>query len=140
MFVDYLTNIKYSILSNGRNGMNKFRMENMNEDLFDRFPEAGLIKTVDEPKSDISSAQKAQLNRRGNSLFNSGDIETARRIFQTTGYSDGLMRIGERYLDNGQPIDALKMFKLAHDGKRSDELIERAALAIRKILDEEEKA
>jgi hypothetical protein len=115
-------------------------MENMNEDLFDRFPDAGLIKTVDEPKSDISSAQKAQLNRRGNALFNAGDTETARRIFQTTGYSDGLMRVGERYLDGGQPVDALKMFKLAHDGKRSDELIERAALAIRKILDEEEKA
>lgn len=115
-------------------------MENMNEDLFDRFPEAGLIKTVDEPKSDISSAQKAQLNRRGNTLFNSGEIETARRIFQTTGYSDGLMRVGEYYLANDQPIDALKMFKLAHDGKRSDELIERAALAIRKILDKEVKA
>ena len=112
----------------------------MNEELFDRFPESGLIKTVDEPKSDISSAQKAQLNRRGNTLFNDGDIETARRIFQTTGYSDGLMRVGERYLDDGQPIDALKMFKLAHDSKRSDELIERAALAIRKILDEKEKA
>jgi tetratricopeptide (TPR) repeat protein len=62
-------------------------------------------------------------------LFNAGDTETARRIFQTTGYSDGLMRVGERYLDGGQPIDALKMFKLAHDGKRSDELIERAALS-----------
>jgi hypothetical protein len=140
MCVDYFINVKYSIFSDDRTDMHKSRMENMNEDLFDRFPDAGLIKTVDEPKSDISSAQKAQLNRRGNALFNSGDIETARRIFQTTGYSDGLMRVGEYYLENGQPIDALKMFKLAHDGKRSDELIERAALAIRKMLDEEVKA
>lgn len=140
MFVDFFGDIKYSILSDERNDMHKSRMENMNEDLFDRFPESGLIKTVDEPSSDISSAQKAQLNRRGNALFNAGDTETARRIFQTTGYSDGLMRVGEKYLDGGQPIDALKMFKLAHDSNRSGVLIERAALAIRKILDEEENA
>jgi hypothetical protein len=103
----------------------------------DNFPDDGLIKTVDEPNENLSSAQKAQLNRRGNVLFNSGDIETARRIFQTTGYSDGMIRVGESYLESKHPIEALKMFKLSHDQARSAELIEKAAMAIRKMLDEE---
>jgi hypothetical protein len=111
----------------------------MDETLFAKFPEGGLIKTVDEPNTDLKPEQKVQLNRRANALFNQGDTETARRIFQTTGYSDGLIRVGERYLEEDKPIDALKMFKLAHEDGRSNELVQRAALAIRKMLLEEEK-
>ncbi len=111
----------------------------MDESIFDKFPEGGLIKTVDEPNAALRPDQKVQLNRRANILFNEGDIESARRIFQTTGYSDGLIRVGERYLDEDRPIDALKMFKLAHEEGRSNELLQRAALAIRKMLQEEDK-
>lgn len=110
----------------------------MDQTVFENFPEGGLIKTVDEPNGELTPAQKAQLNRRGNVLFNKGDIETARRIFQTTGYSDGLMRVGETYLEAGRPVDALKMFKLSHDQGRTGQLVERAAQAIRKMLDEKE--
>ncbi|MBN2873796.1 MAG: hypothetical protein JXM71_01775 [Spirochaetales bacterium] len=110
----------------------------MDQDIIKSFPEGGLIKTVDEPNKELTAAQKAQLNRRGNSIFNDGDVESARRIFQATGYSDGLCRVGESYLENGRPVDALKMFKLSHDHARSAELIERAAFAIRKMLDEKE--
>jgi len=112
----------------------------MTETVFQNFPEGGLIKTVDEPNKELSSAEKAQLNRRGNALYNTGDIETARRIFQTTGYSDGLIRVGETYLRLGKPVDALKMFKLSHDQSRSEALIEKAAMAIRKMLEEKENA
>lgn len=111
----------------------------MDDGIFQNFPDDGLIKTVDEPNGGLSSGQKAQLNRRGNALFNDGDTETARRIFQTTGYSDGLSRIGESYLRSGQAISALKMFMLSHDRARSGMLAEKAALAIRKMLSEEEK-
>ncbi|TFG82578.1 MAG: hypothetical protein E4H20_07375 [Spirochaetales bacterium] len=110
----------------------------MDESIFDKFPEGGLIKTVDEPNEELTPEQKAQLNRRGNALFNQGEVDTARRIFQTTGYSDGLIRVGQRCLDDGKPVDALKMFKLAHDDGRSEELLKRAALAIRKLLKQEE--
>ncbi|HOZ71047.1 MAG TPA: hypothetical protein PLW80_08785 [Spirochaetales bacterium] len=110
----------------------------MDERLREVFPDGGLIKTVDEPNGELSAEQKAHLNRRGNMLYNGGDLETARRIFQTTGYSDGLIRVGESYMDAGRPVDALKMFKLAHDQARSAELIERAAMAIRKMLDEKD--
>ncbi|MBU0934640.1 MAG: hypothetical protein KKC64_03420 [Spirochaetes bacterium] len=110
----------------------------MDEKLFEQFEDSGLIKTVDRPAEGIDSSQKVQLNRRGNELFNKGQIDTARRIFQTTGYSDGLIRVGEHYLEKSQPIDALKMFKLAHEHTRCDMLIEKAALAIRKLLEEED--
>jgi len=110
----------------------------MDKKLFEPFDHLGLIKTVDQPAEGIDSGQKAHLNRRGNELFNKGQTETARRIFQTTGYSDGLIRVGERYLEARQPIEALKMFKLAHDRSRCDMLIEKAALAIKKMLEEEE--
>lgn len=111
----------------------------MTEKIFENFPEGGLIKTVDEPNGELSSEQKVQLNRRGNTLFNDGDLDSARRIFQTTGYSDGLMRVGESYLSMGRPIDALKMFKLSHDTVRSSILIEKAAMAVREMLDLKEK-
>ena len=52
-----------------------------------------FIKTTLKPG--IDGTQKVILNRKGNVLFNSGDIEGARRIFMTTGYTDGLVRIGD---------------------------------------------
>ena len=110
----------------------------MDEKLFEQYAYLGLIKSVDKPIEGMDSAQKAHLNRRGNELFNLGKIDTARRIFQTTGYSDGLIRIGEKYLENGNPVDALKMFELAHDKNRCTLLVEKAAFAIRKLLEEEE--
>lgn len=111
----------------------------MADTIFEKFPDGGLIKTVDKPNEKLSSEQKVQLNRRGNVLLNDGDVESARRIFQTTGYSDGLMRVGEAYMGMGRPIEALKMFKLSHDTVRSDALIEKAALAVREMLDIKEK-
>ncbi|HOX91369.1 MAG TPA: hypothetical protein PLC54_00500 [Spirochaetales bacterium] len=106
----------------------------MDETIFQRFGSEGLIKTVDEPAENLDSERKAQLNRRGNVLFNQGDVETARRIFQTTGYSDGLIRVGQHYMEHKRPVDALKMFKLSHDQAKSDELIAQAALAVRNML------
>jgi hypothetical protein len=78
------------------------------------------------------------LNRRGNELINRGDIESARRIFQTTGYSDGLVRIGDKYLASGRSIDALKMYWIAPDRKKAEAIIANLSEVIRKIVREEE--
>jgi len=111
----------------------------MNTILPENFPDEGLIKTTDEPNEELSSNQKVHLNRKGNELFNKGEVDSARRIFQTTGYSDGLIRVGEFYVKQGKMVDALKMFKLSHDRSRCNELTEKAAFAIRKMLEEEEE-
>lgn len=111
----------------------------MDKDLFVKFPEGGLIKTADLPTPGVESDRKVKLNRRGNELFNQGDVEGARRIFQTTGYSDGLIRVGERYMADSRPLEALKMYRLAKDEKRSEAVIATAAFVIQNLLREQEE-
>jgi hypothetical protein len=82
----------------------------------------------------IDTTQKALLNRKGNMLFNEGNIEGARRIFITTGYSDGLSRIGDYYKKQGRVIDALKMYQIAPNKKKADDLTMNIALLIKSML------
>jgi hypothetical protein len=111
----------------------------MDKKAFERFSGESLIKSSDTPLGGLAGEEKARLNRKGNELFNRGEFETARRIFQTTGYSDGLIRVGDRYLEAQRPVDALKMYWLARDEKRSAELVGLAVLAIQKLLHEEDE-
>ena len=53
----------------------------------------GFIKVTDQPVRGLTAEQKVILNRKANIMFNKGNIEDARRIYITTGYSDGLTRI-----------------------------------------------
>ena len=104
--------------------------------LFERFESTqGFIKTTVKPSMDGST--KATLNRKGNVLFNSGDAEGARRIFLTTGYSDGLSRVGDYYKSKGQLLDALKMYWIAPDRTKADPLIQQLSEIIRSFLKEE---
>jgi len=110
----------------------------LNKDtLFGRFENQGFIKTTTRPELD--AAQKVQLNRKGNELFNRGDIKGAERIFITTGYSDGLIRLGDWYLAQGKSLEALKMYWLAPDKKKAEPLIEKLSALIQKLLKDEEK-
>lgn len=111
----------------------------MGKKAFERFTGEGLIKTTDIPQENLETNRKVQLNRRGNELFNSGDIEQARRLFQTTGYSDGLIRVGDWYRTQNRPVDALKMYRLAHDDERSGALVEKMALVVQNLLHEEDQ-
>lgn len=93
----------------------------------------GFIKVTDSPLN-LSSEQKAQLNRRGNVLFNQGNVEEARKIFTATGYSDGLSRVGDNYKASGKTLDALKEYYLAHNKKKAEPLYESLAEVIRQML------
>ncbi|MDR2397438.1 MAG: hypothetical protein LBD74_01605, partial [Spirochaetaceae bacterium] len=80
--------------------------------LFDKFDTQNrFTKTTQGFK--IDSAQKAALNRKGNMLYNAGDIEGAKKIFLTTGYSDGISRIGDYYKSQDRYVDALRMYWIA---------------------------
>jgi hypothetical protein len=85
-------------------------------------------------KPSIPDAQKAALNRKGNVLFNSGDIEGAKRVFLTTGYSDGLVRIGDYYKSQGRDLDALRMYWMAPDRRKAEAIIEKLSSLIRSLL------
>ncbi len=98
----------------------------------------GFIKVTDSPVSNLTSEQKVILNRKGNTLFNNGDILSARRLFITTGYSDGLSRVAQNSEDNGNYLDALKLYWLAHNKRKSEALIEKIAMVISKIYMKEE--
>ncbi len=92
----------------------------------------GFIKTT--AKLPINSSQKVALNRKGNLLFNSGDIEGARRIFLTTGYSDGLVRIGDHYKSEGKLLDALKMYWIAPDHKKAEPILMELSELIKSLI------
>lgn len=94
----------------------------------------GFIRETVKPLARIDAAQKAMLNRKGNLLFNEGNIESARRIFITTGYSDGLTRVGDYYKSKGRPVDALQMYRMAPNKQKADEIIMEIALLIKSMI------
>jgi hypothetical protein len=106
------------------------------QNLFDKFDgQNKFIKTVEKPE--IDGSQKAALNRKGNILFNSGDIEGAKRIFLTTGYSDGLSRIGDYYKSKGKHLDALRMYWIAPDRTKSEPIIMQLSELLKSLIHEE---
>lgn len=96
---------------------------------------SGFIKTTGNAPATLSSTQKVLLNRRGNEFFNAGDIEAAKRIFMTTGYSDGLSRIGDYYAGKNREIDALKMYWLAHNRRKFEPIIENLSALISAVME-----
>ena len=102
--------------------------------VFENFDDKNaFIRTTASP---VEGSQKAALNRKGNQKFNEGDIEGARRIFMTTGYSDGLSRVGDKFKTADKPLEALKMYWMAHDKNKSQPLIETLAFLVQSMLDE----
>lgn len=96
----------------------------------------GFIKLTDNPVEGLSSEQKVILNRKANTMFNNGNVEDARRIFITTGYSDGLSRVGNYYMDKNQSLKALKAYYLAHNSRESEPIYEQLAKVISKLISE----
>ena len=107
----------------------------LDEELLDKFKnEEIFLKSTS--KGNVQGSEKAALNRKGNELFNRGEMEKARRIFITTGYSDGLSRIGDYYKKKGRLVDALQMYWTAHNKKKSDELCVELSIFIKGLLSE----
>ena len=94
----------------------------------------GFIKVTDSPVNGLSSEQKVILNRKANIMFNNGNIEDARRIYITTGYSDGLTRVGNYYMDKNQGLKALKAYYLAHNKRDAEPIYESIANVISTLL------
>ena len=94
----------------------------------------GFIKLTDNPVEGLSSEQKVILNRKANTMFNNGNVEDARRIFITTGYSDGLTRVGNYYMDKNESLKALKAYYLAHNTRETEPIYEQIAKVISKLI------
>ena len=94
-----------------------------------------FIKVTENALTPLSSEQKVVLNRRGNQLFNEGFINEAQRIFITTGYSDGLTRVGDYYAARNNTLEALRMYCLAKNKRKSEPIIDSLVRLIRVLID-----
>lgn len=87
----------------------------------------------------LTPKERLLLIRKGNELFNGGDIEKAAKIFVATAYKDGLIRVGDYYyFDLKNPLKALQYYMEAQYEKRIREMFERIALVLKKWLSEDE--
>ena len=100
-----------------------------------KIPE-GFIKVTDSPVKGLSSEQKVILNRKANIMFNNGNIEDARRIFITTGYSDGLTRVGDYYMNKNESLKALKVYYLAQNKRDAEPIFENIAKIVSTLINE----
>ena len=97
----------------------------------------GFIKTVSQSPILLTAEQKVALNRKGNEFFNQGNIENARRIFCATGYSDGLTRIGDAYISEHKPIEALTHYAMAHNTRKTEPLCSDFAKIVSMLISED---
>ena len=98
-----------------------------------------FTKVTENALTPLSSEQKVVLNRRGNQLFNEGFINEAQRIFITTGYSDGLTRVGDYYAAKNNTLEALRMYCLAKNKRKSEPIIDSLVRLIKVLIDTEPK-
>ncbi len=99
---------------------------------------AGFLKTGPGDPDTMDRSQRAALIRKGNELFNDGQYATAQRIFLTVRYSDGLIRLGNHHMKHGRPLDAFRLFWIAGDRRRVEEMTEKMAMIVRRWLQADE--
>jgi len=93
------------------------------KEVLNLIPEKGFIKVSGMKPVVLKKEEKVALIRKGNELFNSGKYDLAKKIFLTTGYTDGLIRLGKYYYKNNQALEALRMFWLAPYKKGINQLL-----------------
>jgi hypothetical protein len=89
----------------------------------------------------MDEKERIALIRKGNEFFNTGEIESALKIFIKTDYKDGLVRIGDYYFyEKKQPLTALDFYKKANMTAKVNEIYERMMYALNKwIVDDKDK-
>jgi len=86
----------------------------------------------------MEGKERVEMIRRGNELFNKGEIAKAAALFVKTGYRDGLTRIADHlFYDKRQPLYALKYYRMVNRQDKVQEIFERMAFALGKLLGKE---
>ncbi|OQX29419.1 MAG: hypothetical protein B0D92_03790 [Spirochaeta sp. LUC14_002_19_P3] len=99
-------------------------------------PKQGFIKLTAPRQPELSSQDRAALVRKGNQLFNSGDIETAQKVFLSVGYSDGIIRVGDYHYKQGNYMEAFRMYKIAPAPEKAAWMIDTMAEIIKEWMEE----
>ncbi len=105
-------------------------------DILNKIPAEGFIKLKSQKIENLTAGDKTGLIRKGNELFNAGEIEKAKRIFLSTGYTDGIIRIGDVYYKNNEPLKALNMYWLAPAKEKKELLITEISAVVKRWLNE----
>jgi hypothetical protein len=106
------------------------------QDILKKLPTGGFLKTASEKTAPLAREKRAALIRKGNELFNKGEYGLAQRIFVTTRYSDGLIRLGDTYVKGGRPLDALRLYWIAPAPDKRAAIVEKIALVMKQWLAE----
>ena len=106
-------------------------------DILKNIPKEGFLKVHREPGPPLPAEKKTALIRKGNELFNKGDFERAKRIFLTTGYTDGITRIGDYYFRKQDVLEAFRMYKMAPAPDKVENIVEQMAGVVRHWLKDE---
>jgi hypothetical protein len=99
-------------------------------------PAEGFLKVTRPPSPDVSTELKVQLIRKGNELFSRGEFDQAKKIFVSTRYSDGMIRLGDRYAAEKDYLSAFQMYKLAPAPDRAEAMIQKLSAVLQKWLKE----
>ncbi len=98
-----------------------------------------MIKKGNDKKRKVDSSSRAKLIRKGNELFLSGNVKAAEKIFITVDYKDGLVRLGDHYLNENNIYKSAEMYFMSENKSKIDTFCKKCALVIEKFLKEDEK-
>ncbi|MCL1912102.1 MAG: hypothetical protein FWG13_07845 [Leptospirales bacterium] len=88
----------------------------------------------------MEQKQRVELIRKGNELFNKGEIETAAKVFIKTSYRDGLTRVADHYFfDRRLPLNALPYYKMVNRRDKVNEIYERMIFALGRMLGQDNR-
>lgn len=82
----------------------------------------------------VATRDRVALIRRANELYNQGEMELAQRIYESIHYPDGLLRMGMKHEEDGNLIEALRLYTLCGQTARSEKISKKLAQGIRYLL------
>lgn len=106
------------------------------DEILKKLPAGGLLKTTQDKPATLTQQQRTALIRKGNEVFNRGDIALAERIYRTTRYGAGLSRVGDWYMKQCRPLEALGAYRSGRCRLKADTLVERIARVVSDWLKE----
>jgi hypothetical protein len=103
-------------------------------EILKKLPRSGFLKIASDNRATLAQDKRAALIRKGNEFFNGGKYDLARRIFITTGYTDGLIRLGDYYYKRKKHLLALQIYWLAPCPEKVEFLVGKFASVVSKWL------
>lgn len=89
----------------------------------------------------LNDAQKAELTRKGNILFNEGKYFEAGKIFTLVGYKTGLIRLGDFfYFEKEMPLVAYGFYRNAKHQPMLEKIGDSFVFALKCLLSDDESS